>query len=244
MHLQSALTILESPDNPTAGGAQFLRDLARLLNSLTSLSRVNSKPLPSVIHHIATPRSSIEGYVRFRKYQRSTRLAELHQWRYPLPLSKRILVNARGSLHPHSDLSHQLGVWNIHFSDFRAHSTVAVETTTCIQVLPIPHQMAKLYLLSELEHGIYAPRFSYPLERSGNISRAEEGRRAITIQSKRGHSLHTAITRPLFYTACQCKDRIIRRRATKLLTTVNGVLLYDTQLLARVAKRVVALGRR
>ncbi len=89
MHLQSALTILESPDNPTAGGAQFLRDLARLLNSLTSLSRVNSKPLPSVIHHIATPRSSIEGYVRFRKYQRSTRLAELHQWRYPLPLSKR-----------------------------------------------------------------------------------------------------------------------------------------------------------
>ncbi|KAI1424195.1 hypothetical protein F5Y12DRAFT_753574 [Xylaria sp. FL1777] len=245
MHLQGALSILESPESPITGGVHPLKDLARLFNSLASLSLASCKPLSSVIRHVPTHIQVSRDVSAFRSigeardslnsitgvihslYGRGLGSARLPS---QLPLAEHI-----------SALSHRLDQWYTHFSALKAHSMADVETTTCVQLLLIHHQMATLYLLSEPEDSIYARQFSCIIELCANILRAEEGSRVITTQPKPGHSLDTATIQPLFYTACTCKDGIIRRRAIELLETVNGGTLYDTQLLARVVKWVVTM---
>ncbi|KAI0433130.1 hypothetical protein F5Y09DRAFT_97847 [Xylaria sp. FL1042] len=249
MHLQNALAILKNPGCSTSEESEGLRDLARLFDSITSPSRADSKSLLSVIHHMPIAIQVSQDVLAFRSISEArdslnSITGAIHS------LCRRGLVEAQSSLRPHpplslrediSTLSHQLDLWHSHFAALRAHSMADVETASCVQVLLIHYQIAKLYLLSEPEHQIYAPQFSNIVELSASILRAEEGSRMITTQPKPGHSLDTATIQPLFYTACRCKDGMVRRRAIELLETMNGVSLYDTRLLARVGKWVVAM---
>ncbi|KAI0813746.1 hypothetical protein GGR55DRAFT_544172 [Xylaria sp. FL0064] len=249
MHLQSALAILQNIESSTAGASAILKDLARLFDSLTSPCRPNSRSLLSVIHHMPTPVQVSHGVSAFRNISEArdslnSITGAIHS------LNRRGSIEARSSSQSLSlredvsTLSHELDLWHSYFSALRAHSMADVETTTCVQILLIHHQMAKLYLLSEPEHHIYAREFSYIVELCASLLRAEERSRTITTHPKPGHSLDTATIQPLFYTACRCKDGIIRRRAIDLLENINGAHLYDTWLLARVAKWVVTMEER
>ncbi|KAI1350047.1 hypothetical protein F5Y01DRAFT_287282 [Xylaria sp. FL0043] len=252
MHLQSALAILQNFESSNAGASAILKDLARLFDSLTSICRANSGSLLSVIHHMPTPVQVSHGVSAFRSISEARDLLNsitgaIHS------LNRAGLIESRSSLEPYGPLSltedastllHQLDLWHSRFSALRAHSMADVETTTCVQILLIHHKIAKLYLLSEPEHHIHARKFSYIVELCASLLRAEEGSRTITTHPKPGHSLATATIQPLFYIACRCKDGMIRRRAIDLLENINGALLYDTWLLARVAKWVVTTEER
>ncbi|KAI1756248.1 hypothetical protein F4782DRAFT_326419 [Xylaria castorea] len=247
MHIHSALSILESPKSITTGEFQSPPDLYRLFHCLSSHSRVNSPSFSSVIHHISTPVQALQLGLGFETVSEARdSLNSINGAVHSI--YRRRVVGAEGSSPLHathsageiSGLSRQLDLWHTHFSALKARSTADVETTTCTQILLIHHHIAKLHLSSEAEHS-HTSQFSSIIKLSADILRAEERSRTTTMKPTPGHSLDIAITQPLFYTACRCKDGIIRRRAIELLEKVDGASSYDTQLLARVARWVVAM---
>ncbi|KAI1744942.1 hypothetical protein F4680DRAFT_171040 [Xylaria scruposa] len=245
MHLQSAFSILGSLGSIPTGEFRTPPDLYRIFNCLFSHHRLNFRSFSSVLHRIPTPIqaltlvSGFETVVEARDSLNSINGA-IHS------IHRRRAVSAGDSSETHlteeiSRLSRQLDLWYTHFSALKARSTADTETTTCTQVLLIHHHIARLHLSDEPEHSIHASQFSSIIELAADILRAEERSRIITSKPTPGHSLDIAITQPLFYTACGCKDGIIRRRAIELLEKVDGASSYDTQLLARVARWVVAM---
>ncbi|KAI0468161.1 hypothetical protein F4859DRAFT_491770 [Xylaria cf. heliscus] len=248
MHIHSALSILKSLENTTAGETQCPPDLYRLLHCLSSHSRVNHQPFSSVIRRTPAPIQALQFVSGFRTISEAR--DSLNSINGSIHSLYRSRVDTRESSRLHSTaslagatsgLARQLDLWYTHFSALRASSTVDAETTTCIQILLLHYQIAKLCLSSELGPDIYTRQFWHITELSADILRAEERSRAVTTKPQPGHSLDVALAQPLFYTACKCKDGIVRRRAIELLETVDGASLYDTQLLARVARWVMAI---
>ncbi|KAI0968338.1 hypothetical protein F4678DRAFT_464406 [Xylaria arbuscula] len=249
MHLQSALSMLRNYKSSATPGAEFLKTIAPCFSSLAAISRPSSKPLSSLIRLIPNPIQVLRDVSAFKNISEArdslnSITGAIHSLRQMGPaetLSSPQFCPAPPLTDEISALSHRLGLWNTHFAALKAHSAADVETSTCVHLLLIHHEIAKLHLSSEPESRVHAHQFRYIVELSTKILRAEGGSRVITTQPKPGHSLDTAIIQPLFYTACTCKDGIIRRRAINLIRSVNEVFLYDTQLLARVAKWVVAM---
>lgn len=249
MHLRGPLSILESPENTTnTGESQFPLDLYRFFHCLSSHHRVGSRSFSSVIHDTPTPIQAVQFVSGFRTV--SEALGSLNSitgaiyslYRRGMPDSGESsrfysTTSLAGDI---SRLSRQLNLWYTHFAALRARSTADVETATCSQILLIHYRIATLCLSSESEGDVYAHKFSSIIELSADILRAEERSRAATTKPQPGHSVGVGVTQPLFYSACKCKDGRIRRRAIELLETVDGTSLYDTQLLARVARWVVA----
>ncbi|KAI0544155.1 hypothetical protein F4679DRAFT_565984 [Xylaria curta] len=245
MHLHSAFSILDSLGSITTEGIQTPPELYRIFNCLFSHHRLNFRSFSSVLHRIPTPIQAltfVSGFktvVEARDSLNSINGA-IHS------MYRRRAVGAGGSsatdvTEEISGISRQLDLWLTHFSALKARSSADTETTACTQVLLIHHHIAKLHLSGDPEHSIHASQFSSIIELAADILRAEERSRVITSKPPPGHSLDIAITQPLFYTACGCKDRIIRRRAIELLEKIDGASSYDTQLLARVARWVVAM---
>ncbi|KAI0446857.1 hypothetical protein F4803DRAFT_421933 [Xylaria telfairii] len=249
MHLRGALSILESPGRSSnTGESHFSPDLYRLFDCL-SHHRVNLRSFSSVIHDTPIPIQTMQFVSEFKTI--SEALNSLNSISGVIySLYRRWMPDSGESSQCHpttslagdiSRLSRQLNLWYTHFAALRARGTADVETTTCSQILLIHYQIATLCLSSESESGICTRQFSSIIDLSADILRAEERSRAVTTKPKPGHSVGVNVTQPLFYTACKCKDGEIRRRAIELLDTVDGTSLYDTQLLARVARWVVAM---
>ncbi|KAI1305038.1 hypothetical protein F5Y03DRAFT_356335 [Xylaria venustula] len=249
MHLQGALTMLRDFKRCIPPGAEFLKMIAPCFDSLAATSQVSSKRLSSLIRLIPTPFQTLRDVSAFKNISEArdslnsitATIHSLHQRgpaeTLPSPQSYQSPLLADDI----SVLSRRLDLWNTHFAALKANSTADVETSTCVHLLLIHHEIAKLHLSREPENRIHVHQFLYIVELSTKILRAEEGSRAITTQPKPGHSLDTAIIQPLFYTACTCKNGIVRRRAINLIESANVVFVYDTQLLARAAKWVVAM---
>ncbi|KAI0862080.1 hypothetical protein F4860DRAFT_473471 [Xylaria cubensis] len=245
MHLHGALSILESPESATTGDPQTPPDLHRIFNCLFSHPRLNFRSFSSVIHRIPTPIQALPSVLGFKTVNEARDSLNSINGAIHSTYQRRAASagdsNATHLTEEISRLSRQLDLWYTHFSALKARSTADIETTTCTQILMIHHHIAKLHLSGEPEQRIHVSEFSSIVELAADILKAEERSRMITSKPAPGHSLDIAITQPLFYTACRCKDGIIRRRAIELLEKVDGASSYDTQLLARVARWVVAM---
>ncbi|KAI0376648.1 hypothetical protein F5Y04DRAFT_265998 [Hypomontagnella monticulosa] len=250
MHLSSALAILQDSGDVHGTNSQLKADLT---NALNILSRLNTRPLRPIAPYTRIPLHIRSLPASFRTVDEAR--DSLNSITSAInSLSCKRTIDARSSPHSMppramaqdiSTLSQQLESWETLFTAFMARSTPDAETKTCVQVLLIHHQVAHISLstipyYNTPGESLDVSRFSRIIELATDVLRTE-GSRTITTQPQQGHSIDVAIVQPLFYTACQCKDSIIRRRAIDIMDEIDATAVYSTRQLSQVARWVVTM---
>lgn len=251
VHLHGALAILESHSDPTLGSSPTTSTMAQILGAISrcqgrsfrlrdhsKLTMPDFSPLPSAFTSISQARdvlNSITGAMKSVLWE-----ARQESQQVPtLPLSLDMVKNS-------SRLSSLLESWHTLFTKFIAEHIMDARTTTCTKVLLIHYHVSRISAATEIyqtemAYDIHMPAFSQIIELATQILDVEKAARNKSPASTPGHPYHIAVVQPLFFVACKCRDRVLRKTAVQAMEKVTGDGFYDARLLTRVARRVIKI---
>ncbi|KAI2629152.1 hypothetical protein GGS26DRAFT_115707 [Hypomontagnella submonticulosa] len=251
MHLRGALAILANSEDAHAGNSLLKADLA---DGLDTISRFDTMPCRLAKPYVHIPLQLPSLPPRFRTINEArdslssitSAINSLHCKETLGVRSSPLYTPALALTQDITTLSHHLESWQTLFSAFIARRTPDIETKTCVQILLIHHQVALISVSTFFYSGVSGrntdvSRFSHIIELARDVLRSEQESRTTTTQPRPGHSLDVAIVQPLFYTACKCKDGIVRRRAIELMDKIGEEAIFSTRQLSQVARWVVAM---
>jgi hypothetical protein len=131
------------------------------------------------------------------------------------------------------------------FCDFTWHYPATdVKTTASIQILLIQHLVAQIqasthFYRDESAFDSYFSQFAQIVPLARAVMEADQAE-VSSMKLAPCFILDIGMVQPLFFVACKCRDRCLRRRAIEVMEKVRRGRVQDVQLLARVAMWIIS----
>lgn len=251
MHLQGALAIIKAHDNPSDCVSQLGANLAHVLQAL---SRLLGQPMGLQEHFLYTPLrvpslppvfgtiseardslNSITGNINTLSWRRAATSADSPH-STPSPVSDQDL----------SMLLRLLDAWNSLFAKFVGDHTMDSKTESCVKILLIHHQIARISASvysdpKESAYDAHTAEFANVINLAFSIMEAEQMPDPSKVYTGPNYTFGITLVQPLFFVACKCRDGKLRRKAIDVMGSIKGQSFCDIQLLIGVAKRIVTI---